>query len=501
MLDANEVLEPGSKFDDFVQSLEIHDLQEADPANSTFIGTDNRRIDYMLGCTEVLRDTMLQVILSYHQGPMSDHRALFADINTTLLLGENSVNRVAPSKARLLQSGNPESVDQYHRDMHKYYESHKMVERIRDLHKNHARLPIHKVRALLNKWDTDQGRSMIAAETALRSPPQPYQWSDKLRTAGLLRRYWRLRLRECHHSTSYKETFDRIEAQTQVKDPTFELPLRTELLSVTDIRKHLNAATKNLNKRQREAAGLRTQCYYDLLATYESDTDPDTQKESARKAKIVRSTLQGEDCRAYFRQIGNEVKPNHYGGLKKILAPRHIESSNIPDDIHKLLSETDPKDLVWEHVTDSEEMEKFLLSFNHGSFRAAAESPVGHGVVHDAMLFSSLSPASQALLEGEFPPEWQGKNDRLREVLSSFAKPQNVKEAKAMKTEITEKDFEYGIKNWSEKTSTSPSGRHLGHCFLRAGVGLEPQRRHEPVEAQHAEGVVGERHSGIEGGT
>jgi hypothetical protein len=108
-------------------------------------------------------------------------------------------------------------------------------------------------------------------------------------------------------------------------------------------------------------------------------------------------------------------------------------------------------------------MEKRLLSYNHESFGAAAASPTGHGVIHDAMTFSSLSPAGKALLAGEFPPEWHGSNHLLREFLASFAAPANVQESNAIKTEITTADFVKGISRWKETTSTSPSGRHLGH--------------------------------------
>jgi hypothetical protein len=70
-----------------------------------------------------------------------------------------------------------------------------------------------------------------------------------------------------------------------------------------------------------------------------------------------------------------------------------------------------------------------------------------------------LTPAGEELLQGRVPPEWHGNNDLLQEFLASFAIPQNVKEAEAIKTEISEDDFVYGIKHWSEKTSTSPSAR------------------------------------------
>ena len=51
----------------------------------------------------------------------------------------------------------------------------------------------------------------------------------------------------------------------------------------------------------------------------------------------------------------------------------------------------------------------------------------------------------------------------LRSFLASFAIPENLKDIRDIKSTITDEDFKYGITGWQESTSTSPSGRHLGH--------------------------------------
>ena len=38
-----------------------------------------------------------------------------------------------------------------------------------------------------------------------------------------------------------------------------------------------------------------------------------------------------------------------------------------------------------------------MLTCNREALRAAAESPCGHGVIHDALTFASLSPESEDL--------------------------------------------------------------------------------------------------------
>jgi hypothetical protein len=112
-----------------------------------------------------------------------------------------------------------------------------------------------------------------------------------------------------------------------------------------------------------------------------------------------------------------------------------------------------------------------------------------------SMSYSSLTKVGNELLNGKIPPEWHGDNDLLREFLTSFAIPQNVKEVEAIKTEISEADFAYGIKHWSKKTSTSPSGRHLGHykSLIQDPVQLECQTTMMNIAIYH--GIALERWS------
>jgi hypothetical protein len=70
-----------------------------------------------------------------------------------------------------------------------------------------------------------------------------------------------------------------------------------------------------------------------------------------------------------------------------------------------------------------------------------------------------LSEASDSILRGEIPPQW----NLLRSFLSSFAIPENLKGKRDIKSTITEDNFKYGISGWQEITSASPSGCHLGH--------------------------------------
>ena len=94
------------------------------------------------------------------------------------------------------------TVETYLNSVNNYNHEHNMVQRISQLFKNHKDMHRDKVRKALIKWDLDQGRVMISAELSLRTPTKPYQWSPQLRNAGILLRYWKLRLKEVQQTTT-----------------------------------------------------------------------------------------------------------------------------------------------------------------------------------------------------------------------------------------------------------------------------------------------------------
>jgi hypothetical protein len=131
-----------------------------------------------------------------------------------------------------------------------------------------------------------------------------------------------------------------------------------------------------------------------------------------------------------------------------VLIPRLRDPTDphSSDDLYTILQNRDADDIIWETIAERDEIERHLIEYNRASFRAASESPCGHGVIHDAITFSSLSPASMQLLEGETPQEWHKDDDALKAFLASFAIPDKVKQAGEISTEISAEDVTYGFR-------------------------------------------------------
>lgn len=464
MMDSNGSLHDDTDLQRFTSECELIDLHERAPSPSTYIGSSHRRIDHIFGCPQVQQSLQSAGSLSYIDGPQSDHRGLFVDLNPAQLLGRTKApHAISPASSRSLKTGNPEAVETYTDAMLEYYDKHNMMQRLDKLVSTKDHMSIPTLRKHLEKWDADQGRAMKHAEDLLKRPTKPYEWSPKLRNDGLLYRYWHLRLREKTHSADYHHILRKIETQTQQHDPTFVLPFLDIPLPLSEIHKQLKLAQQNLKTSQNRSLDLRYRCYTDLLATYINDRDPSTQKESERKAKVVTNTIKSEQCRSMYANIRATVKPSSAGSLSRLLVPHHKQDKDIPHNFQDFLATTPADDIQWDSILDQASIERNLLRFNREHFRAAAASPCGHGKIHDQLTFSSLSDEAASLLDGNIPPDWHGSDELLREFLTSFIIPDHIKHLPKISTEITSQDVHCGFIKWKERTSTSPSGRHLGH--------------------------------------
>ena len=207
MMDSNGSLGKDTDLQQFISKCDLTDLHASDPAPSTYIGSSHRRIDHIFGCPQVCQSLTSSGSLSYIDGPQSDHRGLFVDLDLQQLLHRTTTPpAISTASSRFLKTGNPEAVATYHDAMLAYYADHNMIQRLDKLVRTKDTLSLPTLRKYLEKWDSDQGRAMKYAEDLLQRPKKPYEWSPKLRNDGLLYRYWRLRLREKTHSEDYHQT-------------------------------------------------------------------------------------------------------------------------------------------------------------------------------------------------------------------------------------------------------------------------------------------------------
>ena len=287
---------------------------------------------------------------------------------------------------------------------------------------------------------------MELSERILRHPPKKCAWSPALRNSGIVRRYWMLRLREQVRHEDYSLTFHRWQTSVQLYDESFCLPLLGTPMTVPQIRQQLTASNNSFRALQKRSIPLRLRTNQELLETYQDDYNPSTKVESLRKARILRNTIDGESIRRVFGNLRSIVKPSESSNLAKLQVPSTTDLDSTSLSSYRITQDTPLEDILWETVIDRTEIDRHLLQYNRDSFRAASSSRCGHGVIHDALTFSSLSSESVSLLSGTIPDDWCGSDNHLRECLASFVIPSNVLSHDKIPTSISETDILHGFK-------------------------------------------------------
>jgi hypothetical protein len=455
----NDAITNSKQLSAFLQQTGLFDVHEHHAPQSTFLHSQ-RRIDYIFASPELRSWIRHSGSLSFNEGYQTDHRTLFVDVAHNFF--EFSPSPIATPSTRLLRSGNPEDTNHYLGKLRRLFEAHNIAARTHKLQTTHSRLSEAQFRRIINAIDRDITRAMLNAERSLRRPPQRFQFSPELRNCGLMKRYWSIRLHDLRNGTWSEQRYQSILRARCSHEPHFQPPefLNRQLAEAT-IEQALSTVTKELRQLRTKEANLREHCLHSLLEQYLSDSNPDTQAESRRRAQIVQRTITAESIRHHFASVGQPIKPRQQGSITRLIIPRSRDVTQahlLPEEVWDQCS---PDDIRFEKVIDPLDIQQHLLEYNRRSFRKASTSPFGHGLIHDVLGFNGLTPQATQLLNGVFPAEWAGRSDVMTTFLQKLARPPS--DIPPIDTNITTKVFKQGISAWRESTSTSPSGRHLGH--------------------------------------
>jgi hypothetical protein len=117
----------------------------------------------------------------------------------------------------------------------------------------------------------------------------------------------------------------------------------------------------------------------------------------------------------------------------------------------------------WVTLTNSEEIAKRVCEINTQQYHQASETPFGSGPLATSIGRNGNTPAAKALLTGALPTNILSNllPETIR-ILHTLARPQPTLPADHQGF-ISEEEFIATYKATSEATSSSPSGRHVGH--------------------------------------
>ena len=210
---------------------------------------------------------------------------------------------------------------------------------------------------------------------------------------------------------------------------------------------HYNRYLRQAQAQLRQAKSQHKELRKTFLAQREHETANDPNQRRAHKA-IKRIHNTERRSRAHQR-IGHVFKPRSEGGVSHLLIPKGLQPKDYPYDPETVTE--------WESIHDPERIQDYLLARNRAHFSQADGTPfttvplnsIGHAADTDI---------ADSILNGHIPESLADADeyalDIIKEIANSTLPPLAIN--------FDTSSIKQGFRKWKERTSTSPSGLHLG---------------------------------------
>jgi hypothetical protein len=442
-----------------VRSTGLVDVLRHKHPSDSYPPTYNRgkkRIDYILVSASLLSTVTRSGILPYNAVFQGDHRPCFIDIDVSLAF-DGKIAEISPPCQRHLQLHDPRLVTKYLEVLSKQFQLHSIPEKVAAL-KQQSKTEWSEEKLLTyERLDASITQSMLYAErqTSKRYTKR-YEWSPTLIKAVYAERYWRLMLRRSQGRQVSNELLQRTRLRADIP-PTQHLYTLPEIISC------LAAARQSRKSLQNDHHTLR-QNYLEKLAAalvikrapYLEENPQYNDRLTKRTAKEVKRLIRLERKRYLYRIIGFTLNATTVNstGLTHIDVPAASDSSLT----------IDPKTWKgpWRSVTDPEEIVHYICRMNTAQYHQAVTTPFGSGYLADTIGFNIDKPGAADILNGTF--EISPSANLLPEtkrILKFLQEP--CHSTPDLPSEITPEEFKSTYKIVKERTSSSVSGRHVGH--------------------------------------
>lgn len=400
----------------------------------------HRRIDYIFVSAGLGNFITHAGYTSFGLEPASDHRACFADLDLEAFLGTTPPE--VTSTNRLLRSTRPADVLSYRKILHEKMAQADIFNRMDEL----LKLPRidwtdeHQQEAEF--IDSDIIKYSLQSEAALRCFP-PLPWSPTLAKAVRLFRFWQLHERSKRNGYTATAQLERLAFKIGTPLPTTRVPSSTVFIELASARQALRACNKN-------AADLRTLFMQNRASAI-------ALHDGKHVVSVMNGLKGGASIKALYSTIARKVGRPRNGATRKILVPTNTEEyPYIPSEVEG-----------WKEINDPKLVEEKLVVRNQVHFSQAQGTPWTVGELA-SIPFSGTGTIANQILKGDYgsPSSTRACDLLIKEMR------QKVSEFDAT---LTLEDVTKALQSWCETTSTSPSGRHLGHLrALSAPDGHDP---------------------------
>ena len=357
----------------------------------------------------------------------TDHRPYFFDFDTEQLFG-NATQILASPAQRLLKSNNVEQVTQYIKLKYDYLVSRNAFERAYQLSMPGNRLDFAE------RLDTDMLKASLDAERQIKKFGSS-AWSVSLDIARFKVRILKKCL--CMHRTGIDHT-SILQRDLQHKRLDMLLP-QTKIDCVQMLRRarsEVKRIVENSFKQRDEERSERIRALEDS-----------NQKSDKKHATLLRRLRRAEAIKQLFDKLKYARTRGVRQGITMIEIPRHYG--------------TDPKICTdWQTIEVPTEIVHHLQQRNQKHFSQAHGSPFTIPPLATDIGIEGHGPFADDILEGLY--DTLQMQDHIRLLVEHLKMTYEIANLTAFPT-ITRQEFIDKLKVWTETTTTSPSGLHLGH--------------------------------------
>ncbi|KAI2509161.1 hypothetical protein MHU86_5280 [Fragilaria crotonensis] len=392
-----------------------------------------KRLDYALASPAVSDAVISAGYEAFNAHIVSDHRGFYLDFDSNVLFGSDTQKLVSAEK-RDLSSNNTQQVTEYIREKYRIlFHHHNAFVRSAQLTQPGNR------HAFAERLDQDVLTASLAAAAKVKKFGEP-AWSVELAEARkqvvvLKKHLSALRTHYDHSSVLAREM---AQLSTPVPLPPTPRECSAEIRKVESSIKAIIAESyeRRDQERQRKIAVLEA-------------TGKQADKESATR---LRHMKKAEDIKQLFRKISGVRKNKLRQGVTRIEIPLH------PDDNPKMCTE-------WRQIDVPTEIVRLLQERNRAHFGQAKGTPFTVAPLLDDLGFCGDRPSSTRILDGTYQLRTNDDDDvskNVRLLLQHMTQVHEMAASPSFPT-ISMDDFMSKLRVWSESTTTSPSGLHLGH--------------------------------------
>ncbi|KAI2490363.1 hypothetical protein MHU86_24203 [Fragilaria crotonensis] len=387
----------------------------------------SRRLDYALASAHICNALVRAGYDAFNNGIATDHRGYFMDFRTDILFGSETQTLVTRTR-RELSSSNRKQVTAYIRRKHDLLTKCNAFERLLRLQNPGDR------HMFAERLDQDLLDASLNAEKDLPKFLEP-AWSVELAQAR------KKKLILAKQLTALKTGLNHLavlQHDIETLDIPFELPGTIQTCS--NAMRLINVEIKGLVATSTER---RDQELKRKLQTLEQSADPVDQKTAIRLRRLKKA----EDINQLFQKLARVRRTQERQGVTRVEIPR--------------LDSDDPKTCTdWVQVDVPTEILRLLQARNRNHFGQAFGTPFTVPPLSTELGFDGATVHGDQILDGTYDSTTLDANVQL--LLRHMEKVHEIHQHPSKPT-ITDAEFEDKLRVWTESTTTSPSGLHLGH--------------------------------------